>query len=83
MKKTILKLGVIGMCILGSSSLAGLTAKAQTSPEIWYEIEYSTQVTSSGLYLVTKCTNIPGSACNMPGSVHRSDISSILSIIQP
>lgn len=83
MKKTILKLGMIGMCVIGSSSIGDLTAQAQTSPEVWYEIEYSTQVTSSGLYLVTKCTNIPGSACNMPGSVHRSDISAILSIIQP
>jgi hypothetical protein len=47
----------------------------------WYEVSYSTSITSSGIYLVTTCTNVPGAACNMPGSVHRTDIGPILAAL--
>lgn len=52
------------------------------SQSTWYEIEYSMSITSSGAYLVTTCTGIPGSACNMSGSIHRSDVSVILFAIR-
>ena len=48
------------------------------SQSTWYEIEYTVKTTSSGIYLVTTCTEIPGVACNMPGSVHRSDLGAVL-----
>jgi hypothetical protein len=55
------------------------SANSQTT---WYEIEYSMSITSSGAYLVATCTDIPGSACNMPGSIHRSDVSAVLFAIR-
>jgi hypothetical protein len=52
-----------------------------TAQSNWYEIEYSMSYTSGGIFIVTTCTSIPGSACNMPGSIHRSDIGPILAMI--
>lgn len=77
MKKLILKLGILSLGMMGMFFESISEAEAQTS-STWYEIEYTTSVTSSGIYLVTTCTEIPGSACNMPGSVHRTDLGPIL-----
>ncbi|NVJ87007.1 MAG: hypothetical protein HWE15_11920 [Algoriphagus sp.] len=81
MKKTILKLGVLSAYLFGVFLVNVSEIDAQTS-NTWYEVEYTTSVTSSGIYLVTTCTNIPGSACNIPGSVHRTDLSPILAAIR-
>ncbi|MCH6200309.1 hypothetical protein MMU07_12020 [Aquiflexum sp. LQ15W] len=51
------------------------------SQGINYEVEYSISTTSNGIYLVTTCNSNSGDACNMPGSIHRSNISAILAAI--
>jgi hypothetical protein len=52
------------------------------SQGINYEVEYPISATSNGIYLVTTCNSNSGSACNMPGSIHRSDISAVLAAIR-
>ena len=52
------------------------------SQGINYEVEYSISTTSNGIYLVTTCNSNSGSECNMPGSIHRSNISAILAAIR-
>jgi hypothetical protein len=51
------------------------------SQGINYELEYSLSSTSNGLFLVSTCNNNGGSACNMPGSVHRTDVSWLVGFI--
>ncbi|TFV96263.1 hypothetical protein E4S40_08555 [Algoriphagus kandeliae] len=80
MRKSILKLGVLGLFLFSVFFINVTEIDAQSS-STWYEVEYTTSITSSGIYLVTTCTNIQGSACNMPGSVHRTDLSPIISRI--
>jgi len=45
-----------------------------TAQSTWYEIEYSSSYTSGGIFIVTTCIPFRVQACNMPGSIHRSDI---------
>ena len=47
----------------------------------WFESDVYVDARSSGIYIVSDCTSIAGSACNSPGSTHRIDISFIMNII--
>lgn len=69
------KISLMAAFLFASVAFGSSEISAQST---WYEVSYSTSVTSSGIYLVTTCTSIPGSACNMPGSIHRTDLSPIL-----
>jgi|GEM_PF-1568253 len=55
--------------------------ESSKSQGIAYELEYSLSSTSNGLFIVSTCNSNSGSACNMPGSVHRTDVSWLLSFI--
>jgi len=59
----------------------GNIQEAKSENPTWYEIEYTTSTTSTGFYLITTCTNIPGSACDSPGSHHRTNISWVLGFL--
>ncbi len=77
MKKLILICSFL--VLMGTSLFNSKQAKAE--PSDWFEIQYYIEVTSSGTYVVTECLEIPGSACNQPGSIHRTDISIIWGLI--
>ena len=47
----------------------------------WFESDVYVDARSSGIYIVSDCTSIAGSACNSPGSTHRIDISFIKDIL--
>jgi hypothetical protein len=43
-------------------------------PDDWYEITYYFSYENGNWYYITECTDSPGDACNIPGSIHRSKI---------
>lgn len=57
-------------------------AQESKSQGINYELEYSVQATSNGVFIVSTCNCNSGNACNMPGSIHRNDISALLAAIR-
>ncbi|MDZ7741247.1 MAG: hypothetical protein U5Q03_05730 [Bacteroidota bacterium] len=67
------------LLLMGTSLF--ISKEVAAEPNDWYEIKYYMEFTSSGTYLVTECTEIPGNACNSPGSIHRTDISIIWGLI--
>lgn len=52
------------------------------SQGINFEATYTVSVNNNGVFLVSTCNNNSGSACNMPGSIHRADITAIIGAIK-
>jgi len=71
--------GVFGLALMGGVMLHTQDVEAQ-SAETWYEAKVTIEQTLSGTFIVSTCTSIPGSSCNMPGSIHRVKVPKLINI---
>ena len=57
--------------VLSSMSLNAQEDEHISDNDQWYETSIEFELTSKGWIVRSICEEIPGDACNMPGSIHR------------
>ncbi len=50
--------------------MSGINNSVKAGADQWYKTEATIIYIEGQFYLKSECTTIPGSECNMPGSIH-------------